>query len=56
MFRSLWDHHQAVYIVNTIKLIEIAIWVNIVLQRLPVIKVVENCALCYDEHYNIEKY
>jgi hypothetical protein len=30
-----------------------------VVQRVPIIKaskVVENCALCYDENYNIEKY
>jgi hypothetical protein len=49
MFRSSWHHHQAVYIVNTIKLIEIAIWIHIVVQCVYIIKVVqivENCALC----------
>jgi hypothetical protein len=59
MFRSSWDHHQAVYIINTIKLIEISIWIHIVVQRVYIIKavkVVENCALCYDENCNIEKY
>jgi hypothetical protein len=25
-----------------------------VVQRVPIIKVVENCALCYDENYNIK--
>jgi hypothetical protein len=57
MIRSSWDHHQAVYIINTIKLIEISIWIHIVVQRVPirkVLKVVENCALCYDENYNIK--
>jgi hypothetical protein len=55
MFRSSREHHQAVYIINTIKLIEISIWIRIVVQRIPVIKVVEvvvNCTLCYDENYN----
>jgi hypothetical protein len=59
MFPSSWDHHQAVYIINTIKLIEIAIRIHIVVQRVCIIKVVkvaENCALYYDENYNIEKY
>jgi hypothetical protein len=49
MFRSSWDHHQAVYIINTVKLIEISIWINIVVQRVLIIKiveVVEICALC----------
>jgi hypothetical protein len=54
MFRSSWNHHQAVYIINKIKLIEISIWIYIVVQRVYIIKVVENCALCYDENYNIE--
>jgi hypothetical protein len=39
------------------KLIEISIWIHIVVQRVPIItvvKIVENCALCYDEHYNIK--
>jgi hypothetical protein len=56
MFRSSWDHHRAVYIINTIKLIEISIWFHIVMQCAPIIKVVENCALCYNENCNIEKY
>jgi hypothetical protein len=56
MFRSSWDHHQEVYIINTIKLIEIPIWIHILVQRVPIIKVVDNCALCYYENYNIEKY
>jgi hypothetical protein len=59
MFRSLWDHRQAVYIINTIKLIEISTWIHIVVQRLNIIKVVkavENCILCYDENCNIGKY
>jgi hypothetical protein len=46
-------------IINAIKLIEILIWIHIVVQRIyiiKVVKVVENCALCYDENYNIEKY
>jgi hypothetical protein len=52
MFRSSWEHHQAVYIINTIKLIEITIWIHIVVQRVYIIKAVkvaENCALRYDE-------
>jgi hypothetical protein len=59
MFRSSWDHPQAVFIINTIQLIEISIWIHIVVQRVyivEVVNVVENCALCYDENYNIEKY
>jgi hypothetical protein len=59
MFRSSWDHHQAVYIINSIKLIEISIWIHIVVQRVPILKIVkaaENCVLCYDKNYNIEKY
>jgi hypothetical protein len=59
IFRSSWDHHQAVYIINTVKLIEISIWIHILGQRVPIIKIlkaVENCAFCYDENYNIEKY
>jgi hypothetical protein len=36
-FRSAWDHHQAVYIIKTIKLIEIAIWIHIVVQRVLII-------------------
>jgi hypothetical protein len=55
MFRSSWDHHQALYIINTITLIEIAIWIHIVVQRVYVIKVVENCALCYDEKLDYRK-
>jgi hypothetical protein len=57
MFRSSWDHHQAVCIINRIKLIEISILIHIVVQRVLIIKVlkaVENCALCYDENYNIK--
>jgi hypothetical protein len=53
MFRSSWDHRQAVYIINSIKLIESII----VVQRvyiIKVVKVVENCALCYDENYDID--
>jgi hypothetical protein len=45
--------------INTIKLIEISLWIHIVVQFIPilkVIKVVENCALCYDENYNVEEY
>jgi hypothetical protein len=56
MFRSSWDHHQEVYIINTIKLIEISIWIHILAQRVPIIKivkVVENYALCYDGNYNV---
>jgi hypothetical protein len=52
MFRSSWNHHQVAYIINTIKLIEIAIWIHIVVQRVYIIKVVkfvEYCALYYDE-------
>jgi hypothetical protein len=56
MFRSSWNHHQAVYVINTIKLIEISIWIHIVVQRVYITKAVENCTLCYDENYNIEKY
>jgi hypothetical protein len=41
MFRSSWGHHEAVYITNKIKLIEIAIWIHIVVQRVYIIKVVE---------------
>jgi hypothetical protein len=33
MFRPSWDHHQEVYIINIIKLIEISIWIRIVVQR-----------------------
>jgi hypothetical protein len=54
MFRISWGHHQAVYIINTIKLIEIAIWIPVVVQRVYIIKFVkfvENCALCYDEYH-----
>jgi hypothetical protein len=29
---------------------------HIVVQRVCVVKVAENSALCYDENYNIEKY
>jgi hypothetical protein len=50
VFRSSWDHHQAVYIINTIKLIEILIWIYILVQRVPSIKVVENCAFCFDDY------
>jgi hypothetical protein len=53
MFRFSWDHHQVVHIINTTKLIEISIWIHIVVQRVTIIKivkVVENCALCYDEN------
>jgi hypothetical protein len=56
MFRSSWDRHLAVHIINTIKLIEISIWIHILVQCVPIIKiakVVENFALCYDENYNI---
>jgi hypothetical protein len=28
MFQSSWDHHQAVYIINAIKLIEISWWIH----------------------------
>jgi hypothetical protein len=56
MFRSSWDHHQAVYVINTIKLIEISVRIHIVVQRFYVIKAVENCALCYDKNYNIDQY
>jgi hypothetical protein len=41
------------------KLIEMAIWIHIVVQRvyiIKVVKVVEDCALYYDENYNTEKY
>jgi hypothetical protein len=56
MFWPSWDHHQAVYIINTIKLIEIAIWIHIVVRLYyKVVKVVENCTLCYDDNYNTEK-
>jgi hypothetical protein len=54
MFRSSWDHHQAMCITNTIKLIEILIWIHTVEQRVYIIKVVENCELCYNENYNME--
>jgi hypothetical protein len=57
MFQSSWNHHQAVYIINAIKLIEISVWIHIVVQHVPIIKivkVVENCSLCYDENYNIK--
>jgi hypothetical protein len=53
MFRSSWDHHQAVYMINTSKLIEISVWIRIVMQRIHIIKtvkVVENYALFYDEN------
>jgi hypothetical protein len=43
---------QCIY--NTTKLIEFSIWIHIVVQRVHVIKVIENCALCYDENYNIK--
>jgi hypothetical protein len=43
------DHHQVVYIINTIKLIEISIWIRIMVQRVYIIKVVESFALCYNE-------
>jgi hypothetical protein len=59
MFRSSWDNHQAMYIINKKKLVENSIWIHIVVQRVSIIKVVnvvENCALCYDKNYNIEKY
>jgi hypothetical protein len=59
MFRFSWNHNQAVYTINTIKLIEISIWIHIVVQRvyiIIVVNVVEKCALYYDENYNIEKY
>jgi hypothetical protein len=56
MFRSSWDHRQAVYRINMIKLTEISIWIHIVVQRVTIIEAVENCALCYDENYNTEKY
>jgi hypothetical protein len=36
------------------KLIEISVWIHIVGQRLPITKVVENRALCYDDNFNIE--
>jgi hypothetical protein len=58
MLLSSWDHHQAVHI-NTIKLIEISLWIHIVVQRVYIIKVVkvaENCALCCDENDNKEEY
>jgi hypothetical protein len=55
MFLSPWDHHQTVYIINRIKLTEISIWIHISAQRVPTMKVVENCPFCYDENYNIEK-
>jgi hypothetical protein len=48
MFRPSWDHHQAVHITNAIKLVEIAMWIHIV-QRVCVIKVVDNCTLYYDD-------
>jgi hypothetical protein len=54
LFRVSWVHYQEGFIVNTIKLIEISILVQIVVKRVPIIKVVENCAMCYDENYNIE--
>jgi hypothetical protein len=57
-FRSSWDNHQAVYIINTIKLIEIAIWIHIAVQRVNIIravKLVENCDLCYDEKLQYRK-
>jgi hypothetical protein len=60
MFRSSWDHHQAVYIMNTVKLTEISVWIHIVVQRGPirkVVTVVENCALCYNGdtlHHNMD--
>jgi hypothetical protein len=59
MFRASLDRHQAVYIINKIKLIEISVWIHIVVQSGPIVKVVkavEKCALCYNENYNIEKY
>jgi hypothetical protein len=55
IFQSSRDHHRAVCRINTIKLIEISIWINIVVQRVPIRKVVENYAMCYDINYNIEK-
>jgi hypothetical protein len=45
-------------IINRIKLIEIAIWTHILVQRVCILKVtkaVENCALCYDEKITIQK-
>jgi hypothetical protein len=59
IFWSSWDHHQELYIINTVKLVENPIWIHIVVECFYIIKVVnvvENCALCYDENYNIEKY
>jgi hypothetical protein len=52
MLRSSWDHRQEVYIINMIKLIEIAIWIHIMVQRVYIVKVikaVENCALCCEK-------
>jgi hypothetical protein len=40
------------------KLIEIAVWIYIVVQRVPIIKVlkiVEDCALCYEEKFQYRK-
>jgi hypothetical protein len=57
MFLSSWDHHQTVYIINSIKLIEIQIWIHIMVQRvliINIVKVVKICALCYDKNYNIK--
>jgi hypothetical protein len=42
MFWFSWDHHQAVYILNTIKLIEISVWIHIVVQHFSIIKIVNN--------------
>jgi hypothetical protein len=54
MFRSAWDHHQAVYIIQTIKLIEIAIWIHIVVQRVPIIiQLYKIVSLCYDEELQL---
>jgi hypothetical protein len=41
MFRSSCDCHQAVYIINIIKLIEISIWIHIVVQHVNIIKTVK---------------
>jgi hypothetical protein len=40
MFRSSWDHHEAV-LCNTTKLIELSIWIHILVQRVHIVKVIK---------------
>jgi hypothetical protein len=49
MFRSSWDYYRAV-LYNTTRLIELSVWINIMGQRVRIIKVikiveVERCVL-----------